>query len=120
MKWDGPIKSIYIDLPEDLHLAVKSEAPKRRLTAREAYIRGMTEWLFPKTKSEAADLGFSVPEGLEPYVREFARWLAEPARSNKEEELKRVRVLSAPFCWFGWTLALVNTPLFGFGPSQCW
>lgn len=88
MKWDGPIKSIYIDLPEDLHLAVKSEAPKRRLTAREAYIRGMTEWLFPKTKSETADLGFSVPEGLEPYVREFARWLAEPARSDKEEELK--------------------------------
>jgi DNA replication initiation complex subunit (GINS family) len=48
MNWKGPIKPVYLDLPEDLHLKVKSEAPLRKTTARAAYQEAVERWLFPE------------------------------------------------------------------------
>lgn len=45
MRWTGSIKSVYIDLPEDLHEAVRSMAPRRKMTARAAYIQAAERWL---------------------------------------------------------------------------
>jgi hypothetical protein len=45
MKWRGPIKPINVELPEDLHLAVKSEAPIRNLSTKAAYVQALERWL---------------------------------------------------------------------------
>jgi hypothetical protein len=45
MEWKGPIRTINMDLPDDMHLQVKSVAPLRKMSLRQAYIQGMTNWL---------------------------------------------------------------------------
>lgn len=55
MNWKGPIKPVYIDLPEDLHAKVRSEAPLRKTTARAAYQEAIERWLFPNTDRKDSD-----------------------------------------------------------------
>ncbi len=45
MLWNGPIKSISVRLPEDLHAAVKSAAPLRSGTVERAYTEALDSWL---------------------------------------------------------------------------
>lgn len=45
MRWTGEIKPTNIELPEDLHNAMKSEAPKRQMTVKVAYREAATAWI---------------------------------------------------------------------------
>jgi hypothetical protein len=47
MRWTGKIKPVYVDLPEDLHDAVRSEVHKRQgvKTYRRAVIEALNHWL---------------------------------------------------------------------------
>lgn len=43
-----------------------------------------------ETRSGSVDVPVEVPYHLKPHVIEFARWLSEPVKSDKEAELKNL------------------------------
>lgn len=45
MKWSGAIKPINVELPEDLHRAMKTQAPARGMTVKDAYAEALSVWL---------------------------------------------------------------------------
>lgn len=45
MEWSGQLKSRNVEIAEDLHAAVKSEAAKRGIPLYEAYAEALTNWL---------------------------------------------------------------------------
>lgn len=44
-RWNGPDKQVTVRLPGDLHAAVKSAAPTRRINVETAYEEALTAWL---------------------------------------------------------------------------
>jgi hypothetical protein len=64
MNWTGKIKPVYVEMPEDLHRAMKSAAPTRGMTLRVAVMQALDSWLAPPAMGEGDPL--KRPEGVAP------------------------------------------------------
>lgn len=81
MTWQGPIKPINVDLPEDLHLAVRSEAPRRKLTTKAAYLVALEEWL-GKGAAESANQTAEPLTNIRSHEKAFLSPLLEMFRAG--------------------------------------
>lgn len=55
MEWNGPIKPVNVELPDELHRAVKSAAPLRGTTTKGAYQIALEDWLYPEADRKDSD-----------------------------------------------------------------
>lgn len=99
MAWSGAIKNTNVELPDDLHQAIKEAAVKRRTTIKQAYLEALEGWLQESpsisTESPVAQIDTSLGSTLSNKLVVALQRLESAGRRPEAEALAHLIVVMA-------------------------